>query len=49
MYLDLDVKGKKIGPSIPEFHRKNFTDGIVNMRQVSGDEIFYKYHGKSNR
>ncbi|WP_455253543.1 RHS repeat domain-containing protein [Prevotella melaninogenica] len=42
-------KVKKIGPSIPEFHRKNFTDGIVNMRQVSGDEIFYKYHGKSNR
>ena len=27
-------KVKKIGPSIPEFHRKNFTDGIVNMRQL---------------
>ena len=42
-------KVKKIGPSIPEFHQKNFTDGIVNIWQVSGDEIFYKYHGKSNR
>ena len=39
----------KKGPNIPDYHRKNFTDGIVSMRQVSGEETFYKYHGKSNR
>ncbi|WP_310592026.1 RHS repeat-associated core domain-containing protein, partial [Bacteroides stercoris] len=43
------AKVSKKGPDIPDYHKKNFTDGIVTMRQVNGDEIFYKYHGKSNR
>ncbi|OMH36545.1 hypothetical protein BGP75_09635 [Motiliproteus sp. MSK22-1] len=27
----------------------NYTGGTAVNRQVSGDEIFYKYHGKDNR
>jgi hypothetical protein len=37
------------GPNIPEYHLGNFTDNLAKNRQVSGDEIFYKYHGKGNR
>ncbi|MCW0319132.1 hypothetical protein NB724_004283 [Pantoea ananatis] len=40
---------QKKGQSIPDHHKVNFTDGIISNRQVSGDEIFYKYHGKTNR
>ncbi|WP_206194075.1 hypothetical protein [Serratia microhaemolytica] len=42
--------GSKLpGPQIPDGHKANFTDGVTINRQVSGDEVFYKYHGKSNR
>lgn len=40
---------RKVGPTIPGNHKTNFTDAKVINRQVSGDEIFYKYHGGSNR
>jgi len=39
----------KKGQRIPDHHKANFTDGVITHRQVSGDEIFYKYHGKTNR
>jgi hypothetical protein len=37
------------GPTIPAYHAKNFTNGKYVNRQVSGDEITFKYHGVSNR
>jgi hypothetical protein len=37
------------GPTVPAYHAKNFTAGKYVNRQVSGDEIFYKYHGVDNR
>ncbi len=37
------------GPAVPEYHLGNYTDGVAVNRQVSGDEVFYKYHGKENR
>ncbi|MCH7226248.1 hypothetical protein, partial [Haloferula sp. A504] len=37
------------GPTVPAYHVKNFTGGKYVNRQVSGDEIFYKYHGVNNR
>jgi hypothetical protein len=37
------------GPKAPDYHKNNFTDGVVVNRQISGDEVFYKYHGKDNR
>ncbi|WP_207209735.1 hypothetical protein [Pectobacterium zantedeschiae] len=40
---------QKTGPTIPDHHKKNFTDEETITRQVSGDEVFYKYHGESNR
>jgi hypothetical protein len=43
------AKPKKNGFNIPNHHKKNFTDGNIVMRQVDGNEVFYKYHGKSNR
>ncbi|OCG65165.1 hypothetical protein A9G48_00750 [Gilliamella sp. wkB18] len=39
----------KKGSGIPDYHANNFTDKLVNMRQVDGNEVFYKYHGKTNR
>jgi len=47
-YGDNGLK-KLSGPKLPEYHAKNFTDGKYINRQVSGDEIFYKYHGTNNR
>lgn len=37
------------GPTVPAYHAKNFTGSNYVNRQVSGDEIFYKYHGVNNR
>lgn len=37
------------GPKVPANHAGNFTGGKYVNRQVSGDEIFYKYHGVNNR
>ena len=47
----VDVPNAKTlpGPKVPEYHLGNFTDGVAINRQVSGDEISYKYYGKSNR
>jgi uncharacterized protein RhaS with RHS repeats len=36
-------------PKVPNYHKANFTDGLVTSRHISGDEIFYKYHGETNR
>ena len=43
------VRDRLPGPEVPEYHRNNFTDGKYTNRQVSGDEVFYKYHGVDNR
>ncbi|MDE9544256.1 hypothetical protein [Xenorhabdus bovienii] len=40
---------EKPGTQIPDYHKANFTDGIIKNRQVDGNELFYKYHGKTNR
>ena len=37
------------GPKVPSYHANNFTGGKYVNRQVSGDEVFYKYHGVNNR
>ncbi len=51
MYPEFVVPNSKTlpGPAVPEYHLGNYTDGIAVNRQVSGDEVFYKYHGKDNR
>ena len=47
---DVVINSKTLpGPAVPEYHLGNYTDGIAVNRQVSGDEIFYKYHGRDNR
>lgn len=37
------------GPAVPAYHAKNFDRSTYTNRQVSGDEVFYKYHGVNNR
>jgi hypothetical protein len=37
------------GPQLLEEETGNFTDGVYTNRQLSGDEILYKYHGERNR
>jgi RHS repeat-associated protein len=37
------------GPSVPEYHVNNFSEGYYVNRQVNGGEVFYKYHGINNR
>jgi hypothetical protein len=41
----------KLGPSADDIgiHTSNFKDGVFRNRQVSGDELLYKYHGVENR
>ncbi len=39
----------KQGSKISSDHSKNFLDQSYTNRQVSGDEVFYKYHGADNR
>ena len=41
----------KTGPTKASLgdHVQNFENGVYQNRQVSGDEVFYKYHGVNNR
>lgn len=45
----LDAPKGLTGPTFPPYHARNFTGGKYVNRQVSGDEVFYKYHGVHNR
>lgn len=42
-------KKNKPGPTLPPDKVLTFRQGIYQNRQVSGDEVFYRYHGKDNR
>ncbi len=37
------------GPELPKNIAETFKDGIYKNRQLTGDEVFYKYHGINNR
>ena len=39
----------KQGSNLPDPHSNYFSDQSYTNRQVSGDEVFYKYHGADNR
>ncbi|MDA9231337.1 hemagglutinin repeat-containing protein [Rickettsiales bacterium] len=43
------AKAAKKGPKLPKNYPDDFLDSNYINRQASGDEIFYRYHGKNNR
>lgn len=43
------AKAAKKGPKLPKDYPDDFLDSNYINRQASGDEIFYRYHGKNNR